>query len=183
LVNSNEKNNCIYYFYLFEYTTENLLKISLTSSIISNLLNNLLYDDLRTKQNLGYIVRCITNSIRIKKKLLIYLTYIIQSEKSVETIDKKVKTFNKELLINIENLDFKTKFENAKKSKLITYSKKPINLNSEINFYKNSLMFYENGNFDFNIKYNTLKNISFEYFNEYFLKTMKKNPSKIVYES
>ena len=183
LINTNEKNNCVYYFYLLEYTTENILKISLTCSIISNLLNNLLYDDLRTKQNLGYIVRCITNSIRIKNKLLLYLTYIIQSEKSIEIIDKKVNMFNKNILKNIESLEFKTKFENAKKSKLITYSKKPTNLNNEINFYKNSLMFYENDKFDFNIKYNTLKNISFEYFNKYFLNTMKKNPSKIVYES
>ena len=152
LINPKEKNNCISYFYLFDYTTKDLLKKSLTCSIISNLLNNLLYDDLRTKQNIGYIVRCVTNSIRISNKLLIYLTYIIQSEKPIKIIDEKVKNFNETLINNIKSLNFKTQFKKAKKSKLILYDKKPIHLNNEINFYKNSLMYYENKNFDFNIK-------------------------------
>jgi insulysin len=94
-----EKSNCIVLCY---YIGKNTLYNSNSANMIIKILNTLFFDDLRTKNQLGYLVS-------MYKKMYIDNIYIIQkiqSEKDIDFIKTKLNEFNDKLIEYINNVDF-----------------------------------------------------------------------------
>ena len=83
-INSNEINNCIYKCYLIESKSYNVkdyklvIKNKLVCNIISDLINEPLFTQIRTDEKLGYIVRCKHSTFKEHNKYCFIITYLIQ---------------------------------------------------------------------------------------------------------
>jgi len=98
--NKKEKSNCVTFYYkIGNFTPYNYLLIQL----ILLILNNLFFNELRTKHQLGYLVSM--NYIHINNYYYIYQK--VQSNKDTNTIKKKINEFNKNIIniINDTNID------------------------------------------------------------------------------
>jgi secreted Zn-dependent insulinase-like peptidase len=97
--NINEKSNCvIYYYYVGNFTPDNIILLILLVDIIG--IN--FYNELRTNKQLGYLVNM---------KYLIYdnnyyICQQIQSDKPVKTIEDNINIFNKDIINIINKCDF-----------------------------------------------------------------------------
>tara|TARA_B100000161_G_scaffold250117_1_gene208132 strand:- start:71 stop:991 length:921 start_codon:yes stop_codon:yes gene_type:complete len=89
--NKDEKDNFVQYsYYIGNFNPmDNLLLLVMTISM-----SQPFYDQLRTKQQFGYLVSC--NRIRYQNNY--YITEKVQSTKSVEEIEKAIQKFNEEFL-------------------------------------------------------------------------------------
>lgn len=98
--NPNEKSNCITYFYpIGKFVPKEIVLLN----IVVNILSQPFFDILRTKKQLGYLVRMKYDCYRNE----FFITQKIQSTKSIKIIEKDLEYFNKELvkIIKKSNID------------------------------------------------------------------------------
>ena len=101
--NKIEKSNCItYYYYVGKFSPNLLCKIKLFIYIYQQLF----FDELRTKYQLGYLV--LMSYINIKQEY--YIIQKIQSKKNYDDVSLKIDNFNNNLL----NILSEKLFDNAK---------------------------------------------------------------------
>jgi len=104
--NEDELNNCFtYYYYISEFSVKTISLLLLFQSSI----NQKFYDSLRTKQQFGYLV----NSSVKKINTNYYFIEKIQSERSIEEIQKAIDKFNKDF---VSNMVYSKDFDKLKKS-------------------------------------------------------------------
>ncbi len=153
--NSKEVNNCLIQNYLInnieikysdnyelirlEYVKE-IIRNSTIVELISQILNEPLFDHVRTIDKLGYIVRCqgITNNLG--NNYIFMVNYLVQSTSSIEKIKESIKNFNNFMIKELKNNKnkFEEKFNSLKKSKILLYQKPFTDLPEEINTYTDS---------------------------------------------
>jgi len=105
--NSDEKSNCITLYYpvgKFIPKEFNLLGLAI------NILSQPFFDELRTKNQLGYLVRMGQTNVRDEH----YIIQKIQSEKPIEIVEEKINTFNKNITKILESADFDKFMETLK---------------------------------------------------------------------
>ena len=117
------------------------IKYEIISNFISSLINEPLFDRLRTTDKLGYIVKCSFKTFLHKDSFYFYLIYIVQSKFNIEKIKECINNFNKYFIKDFnKNIDkYKDNFLSLKKSKLLYYSKDYSNLDIEISYYISSI--------------------------------------------
>jgi insulysin len=150
-----EKNNCIIQYSIIynkkfltldnnynEKFVYSLIKNKLIASITSQILNEPLFDRIRTIDKLGYIVKCNYMHIYKYDSFSIILFYLIQSQYDIKKINKSIDDFNKFMLNDIKkNKDmYLEKFNSLKKSKLLELKKPFTNLLQEIGSYIDSIV-------------------------------------------
>ena len=185
--NPKEINNCLYECYAIKKIKINFIKDQIVladikkkikyqfiSSIIASIINEPLFDRLRTTDKLGYIVKCSYNTYMHNDYFYFFLIYIVQSTFDIMKIKECIKNFN-----NIFIDDFKKntkiyqeKFLSIKKSKLLYYSKDYISLDDEISYYISSII--KNYNI-FNLKklsYKIINNLTFNDIKKYINNTI-----------
>lgn len=97
--NPQEKANCVCYLYpIGEFIPKEYVLLSL----IANILRQSFFDNLRTKNQLGYLVSMGSTSIRNYN----FMIQKIQSDKPIEFIEEKIEDFNKTIKKQIQEADF-----------------------------------------------------------------------------
>jgi insulysin len=168
--NSKETNNYVkfaYYIGSFD-PINNLLLLVLSIGF-----SNLFYSDLRSKQQFGYIVHAGISGYQKNY----YFEEIIQSEKSIEDIEKAILKFNNGFLDLIDEIEFNKFVESAKN----IIEEKDTQMSDLINRFLSEIV--EN-TFIFNRKQlllNQIKNIDYQtYKNFYKNKIINGKLSKII---
>lgn len=144
-INTNEINNCIYKCYLIDsksydvHDYKMVIKNKLICNIISELINEPLFTQIRTDDKLGYIVRCKFNTFKHNNNYCFLITYLIQSSFPIKKIMNSIKKFNIKYAKNINKNknDISKKIKRLIKSKILVYSKKYESLNKEVDDYIN----------------------------------------------
>jgi insulysin len=180
--NPKEINNCLYECYEIKKFKINFvgslmvlsdikkrLKYLFLSGFIAGIINEPLFDRLRTTDKLGYIVKCISYNYINNDSSYYYLIYIVQSTFDIKKIKECINNFNNHFIKDFnKNMDaYKDKFLSLKKSKLLYYSKDYSNLDNEITYYVSSIL--KNYNI-FNLKklsYEIIENIFFDDIKKY----------------
>ena len=150
-MNEQEINNCILQYYLVYNKTldylENkdlemgdlnkLMKKKITYLIISQLINEPLFDKIRTIDKLGYIVKCDSKFTIINNNIKILIIYLVQSQFDINRILDSFNNFNKEILEDIikDEKKYEEKFNNIKESKLLELEKSFIDIDEEVSTY------------------------------------------------
>jgi secreted Zn-dependent insulinase-like peptidase len=182
-INSNEINNCIYKCYLIESKSYNVkdyklvIKNKLVCNIISDLINEPLFTQIRTDEKLGYIVRCKHSTFKEHNKYCFIITYLIQSSFPTKKIMNSIKKFNIKYakIINKNKNDITKKIKRLIKSKILLYSKNYESLDEEVDDYINVIC-NETYVFDINKQYvKVLKKISVSDIYEYIVKLFNNN--------
>lgn len=181
-INPKEINNCLVDCYLvknYELTLVNdaieksqlkiIFRDKLLYDLIANLINEPLFDKIRTIDKLGYIVKSTFKYHSYNSEAKIFICYIIQSNYKIEDIYKSVNTFNekfyKDFLLNKKK--FKKLFENLKKSLVLNHEKNPTDLDEEIMIYLTSII-NKYGIFNYReLNLEILKNLTFKNFEDY----------------
>jgi insulysin len=197
--NPKEINNCLYESYEIKNFKINfinnliilsdikkILKHSFLSVFIADIINEPLFDRLRTTDKLGYIVKCISYSYKYNYSIYYYIIYIVQSTFDIEKIKKCIDNFNNYFIDDFnKNINtYKDKFLSLKKSKLLYYSKNYSSLDEETDYYISSIL--KNYNI-FNLKnlsYQIIEKITFDnikkYINNIFRNESKNNFSILI---
>ena len=106
--NKKEKSHCVIYsFYIGKYNPRDIVIFNL----IKNILSTKFYDELRTKQQLGYIV----NLSIYRKDNDYYILETVQSSKDIKFIKNKINKFNDNILNIINNSDIEKYRDTLKK--------------------------------------------------------------------
>lgn len=96
--NKKEKSHSIIYsFYIGKYNPRDIVIFNL----IKNILSTKFYDELRTKEQLGYIV----NLSIYRKENDYYIFQLVQSSKDIQFVKNKMNKFNDNILNIINNVD------------------------------------------------------------------------------
>jgi insulysin len=167
--NPNEINNCLVRYWLcgerinliiddshkinIEITIK-IIKLKLIMSFVSEILNEPLFDKIRTIDKLGYIVKVDNKIISpFDNSLYFIIIFIIQSSYSIDRVSESIINFNKFIIKDLKtNYDgYLEKFRLLKESKLIDFKKFFSDLSEELSSYVMSIV---SKNFIFNI--NTL---------------------------
>ena len=97
--NIQEKSNCVCYYYpIGEFIPREYVLLNLTA----NILRQTFFDNLRTKNQLGYLVSMGSTSIRNYN----FIVQKIQSDKPIEFIEEKIRDFNKTIKKQIQEAEF-----------------------------------------------------------------------------
>ena len=181
-INPKEINNCLMDCYLAKKYDLNLsndiiekkqLKIifkdKLIFSLISELINEPLFDKIRTIDKLGYIVKSTLKHHTYDNNAMIFICYIIQSNYKIKDIYKSVDAFNENFYKDFKKN--KSKFENLfktlKKSKEMELEKNPTDIDEESTIYLSSII-NKYGIFNYiDLNLEILKLITFEDLTEY----------------
>lgn len=167
--NKHEKSNAITYYYpIGKITYKKRLLLRLSQMILSQLF----FDDLRTKNQLGYLVSM--NIMVIINKF--YIIQKIQSDKDIKLIKSKVKNFNNNIVKYIMDADF-NKFKSTLKLEL---SEPYNNLSDKFSNYYNKIASRE---YIFNLKeilLEHLQNITQRDILHFVKKYINKQNSKII---
>ena len=108
--NPKEKSNCVVHYYpIGKFIPREFVLLNLSMNILSQSF----FDDLRTKNQLGYLVRMGMNTFRDDY----YIMQKIQSDKSIDVIEDKIKLFNERILSIVNECDF-SKFVETLKNQL-----------------------------------------------------------------
>lgn len=122
--NSMEKSNCItYYYYVGNFLKKNIILLYLLLSI----LGQEFFNDLRTKQQLGYLVQMKQTKIRDEY----YIVQVVQSDKTVETVENSIDEFNKNIISILKKANLPTHIITLK----ATLSEPDYNMTEKINRY------------------------------------------------
>ena len=166
--NPNEINNCLIRYWICgnkinlisktNFTdpidieiTKSIIKSKLIMDFVSEILNEPLFDKIRTIDKLGYIVRANNKIINPSTDSLYFIIFfLIQSSYSIDRISESIKNFNKFIIKNIKNNydEYLEKFRLLKESKLIDFKKPFSELVEELNSYIMSIV---DKNYIFNI--------------------------------
>jgi insulysin len=165
--NKNETNNSIkIIFWVSKFNPIDLLYISITKLIFGDMF----YDDLRTKQQLGYLVNLGSG---IKNKIY-FIFQQIQSTYSIQELEKRINIFNSKIIHELNNIDF-DKWINVlkkhllkKKTSMDEYYYKYYDeiINNEFLFDKDKILIY-------NLK-NINKNDYYKWLNTYIINNKNK---------
>jgi insulysin len=159
--NNNEKENCVKISY---FTSKFNNRKNLYLIFIKLISYNLFFDDLRTKQKLGYLVTMYSSNIRNEY----YIYQKIQSKLPCKEIINHINKFNDSLIENIKTIDL-----NKWKETVINYlNKKENNTEELINKYYIEIL---NNTFIFNKNKLLLK-----YINEITIKSLCKFIDKYI---
>jgi insulysin len=154
-INPKEVNNCVVDTYLIskykleiinsKIKNQQLKKIfrnKLIYEIISDMINEPLFDKIRTVDKLGYIVKSVLKYHTDFNNCLLFLCYMVQSNYSVKDIYKSINDFNVIFYKDFnENKDkFEKMFETLKKSKILELGKNPTDLDEEASIYLNTII-------------------------------------------
>lgn len=180
--NPKEINNCLIDCYLVKKYQLKLLddiiekkqlkdifKDKLIFGIISDLINEPLFDKIRTIDKLGYIVKSTLKYHTYNNEALIFICYIIQSEHKLKNIYKSVDTFNENFYKDFKKNKgkFEELFINLKKSKIMELEKNPTDLDEECSIYLSSIV-NKYGIFNYlDLNLEILKEITFSNLSEY----------------
>jgi insulysin len=97
--NPNEKSKCVtYYYHVGEFSYKKYIILLL----VANMLGTEFFEELRTKEQLGYLV----NMSQINIRNQYYIVQRIQSEKSIDIIQSKIEQFNNSINDIIEKSNF-----------------------------------------------------------------------------
>jgi insulysin len=180
--NPKEINNCLYECYEIKKFKINFvgnlmvlsdikkrIKYLYLSDFIAEIINEPLFDRLRTTDKLGYIVKCIPYAYIHNDTSYFYLIYIVQSTADIDKIKECINNFNNYFIedFNKNIAKYKDKFLSLKKSKLLYYSKDYSNLDNEISYYVSTIL--KNYNI-FNLKklsYDIIENLNFNNIKKY----------------
>jgi insulysin len=197
--NPKEINNCIYECMeiksikikfvedkiKFKYVKK-IIKYELIFDIIASLINEPLFDKIRTTDKLGYIVKCMSKDYLINDNYNYLIIYVIQSTFKVDKINEAINNFNKYFKNDFieNNIKYKEQFLSIKNSKILEFTKKYSNLQEEVSCYINSIIKKIN---IFNLKkiyLDIIKKIKFKhiikYINNIFDKDLNKNFKIII---
>jgi insulysin len=138
-INSNEVNNCVLDCYLIKkYKLEiinssiktqqlkSIFKDKLIYEFISDLINEPLFDKIRTIDKMGYIVKSILKYHTHLDNGILFLCYVVQSNYPIDNIYASIDEFNINFYKNFQKntKKFKKMFVTLKKSKLLELKKK-----------------------------------------------------------
>jgi hypothetical protein len=155
-INKNEKNNCLIVNYIMNTinvkydnlffdnnTCKKILKNKLIFEIVSEIINEPLFDQIRTIDKLGYIVKSDFIYKKINNdKIMMVVYYLIQSNFNIKKIKNSVESFNKFIKKDIKDNKkiYLEKFNSLIKSKLLLLEKTFVDLNDEITNYLQSFI-------------------------------------------
>ena len=166
--NPNEINNCLIRYWvcgdkiniIYDTNDKNIINYEITKKIIkqklimgfvSDILNEPLFDKIRTIDKLGYIVK-VDNKIIYPSIDTMYfiIIFLIQSSYSIERITESIGNFCKFIIKDIKNNygEYTEKFKLLKESKIIELKKTFSDLMEELSSYIESII---TKNFIFNI--------------------------------
>ena len=131
--------------------TKKIIKTKLIMEFVSEIINEPLFDKIRTIDKLGYIVKADSKIIySLDNSLYFIILYLVQSSYSVDRISESIINFNKFIIKDIKNNydEYFEKFRLLKESKLIEFNKPFSNLAEEISSYIESII---SKNFIFNV--------------------------------
>jgi hypothetical protein len=156
-INHKEVNNCVIDFYLVKdfnlklnldkdtielEQLKEILRYSIIFTIIADIINEPLFDKIRTIDKLGYIVKCIFKPHTYNNKCNMFLCYMIQSAHDIDEIYKSINDFNTGFYKDFKTNDkkFNQIFSTLKKSKLLEYGKLPSDIDEESYVYFNAIV-------------------------------------------
>lgn len=166
--NPNEINNCLIRYWVcgdkinIIYNTDNknvvdyeitkkIIKQKLIMGFVSDMLNEPLFDKIRTIDKLGYIVKVDNKIIYPSIDTMYFIViFLIQSNYSIERISQSVGNFCKFIIKDIKNnhIEYTEKFKLLKESKMIELKKTFSDFIEELSSYVESII---TKNFIFNI--------------------------------
>lgn len=166
--NPNEINNCIIRYWscgdkiniIYDADNNNIIDIEITKKIIkqklimcfvTDILNEPLFDKIRTIDKLGYIVKVDSKIIYSSINSIYFIIFfLIQSSYSIERISESISNFSKFIIKDIKNNygEYLEKFKSLKESKIIDLKKPFSDLIEELSSYIESII---TKNFIFNI--------------------------------
>jgi insulysin len=199
-INNNEINNCVYDCYLVKnydliYDNDNIInnellkkifKDKLIYDIITNIINEPLFNKIRTIDKLGYIVKCMFKYHSNINNAKFFICYIIQSNYDVEEIYKSINNFNTVFYKKFKNNkeEFKKIFNNLKKSIESSLKKNPNDLDEEVSIYLSSILNKYNSFNYIDLNLEILKNINFkdicDYMDNFFNSIINKNRFYVI---
>ncbi len=141
-----------------------IIKNKIIFDIISDLINEPLFDQIRTIDKIGYIVRCNYEIQNTNGHMIYLIYYLIQSTYDVNLINKCINKFNKFLKSDIKNNKkvYLEKIKSMIKSRLLLLDKPFMDLSEEVNTYLESFI-DKIGMFDINeFSYKICKKINAE---------------------
>ncbi len=176
-INSNEINNCVVKYWNINTipinwnqntydveTVELIAKTRLVCSFVSEILNEPLFDKVRTIDKLGYIVKSDYGTYSDCENMYFVIFFLTQSSYTVKKISNSIDEFNEYVQneINENHSNYLEKFRLLKKSKIIEYNKPFGDMGEEVNNYIESII-TKNFDFDLNKLYvNICKKINWE---------------------
>ena len=154
-INPNEINNCLIRYWVVQkikitndYDKYNLelskqiIKTKLIVNIISGIINEPLFDKIRTIDKLGYIVKSDSKITINNFDMYFNILFLVQSSYSIKRITNSIENFceffEKDLKSNYEN--YLEKFRLLKESKLIELKKPFSDLTEELSSYVESIV-------------------------------------------
>jgi secreted Zn-dependent insulinase-like peptidase len=122
-----------------------IVSSSLIISILTEMLNEPLFDKIRTIDKLGYIVKADDVVITNNDEAYFFITFLVQSSYSIKRINSSIDDFidGLDTIFNTEEKkldEYFEKFKLIKKSKLINYQKDFDDLVHEINNYLDAII-------------------------------------------
>lgn len=180
-INPNEINNCLIRYWCIDIIEINnkkntsndlishniakkIIKKKIISGIVSEMINEPLFDKIRTIDKLGYIVKA-DNKIIINNNSIYYIVlFLVQSSFSINKISDSIDDFNNFFSDNLDKNEenYLEKFRLLKESKLLEFSKPVSDLYEEVGIYLETITskFF---NFDLNkLFYDECKKINFK---------------------
>lgn len=149
-INSNEVNNCVLRYWEIDKINmelndtvidiniaKKIIKKKLIICFVSDILNEPLFDKIRTIDKLGYIVKA-DNKTNINSGNIYYLIlFLVQSSYSIKRIQSSFQNFNEFVALDLQNNyeSYSEKFRLIKKSKILEFEKPYDDLSDEINSY------------------------------------------------
>jgi len=178
LVHNNEK------IIIKEQYENDIVKNRLIYSLLSTIVNEIIFDKLRTEKKLGYIVKCLFINYQTNNNNIMIINYLIQSSKDIEYIRKCVEEFNIHLKELILRGSIKNKFDSIKDTKLKEYEKKRFtSITNQIAFYKNNII-YGSDNFNYTeIELKILTNLKYADIINHLNNITNNDKSMIIYKS
>ena len=175
-INPQEINNCIIRYWKISNiefnskldildikTVKNIIRHRLISSFVAEILNEPLFDRIRTIDKLGYIVKSDYKTINNNNKIYFIILFLVQSSYSINKVSDSISNFNDYIFEDLKNNygNYLEKFKLLKKSKLLQLEKPFSDLSEEISTYIETII---TKIFDFNLNdlfYNVCKTIDF----------------------
>ncbi len=155
-INPNELNNCIIKNYLISKinikyepdgfinhsSIEQIIKQKVILDIVSDIINEPLFNQVRTIDKIGYVVKCNYDLKNIGDQMIYILYYIIQSTSEIKSVEKSIDNFNKFFILDIKTnkKSYYEKINSLIKSKLFQFSKPFTDLSEEVNLYIESFI-------------------------------------------
>jgi secreted Zn-dependent insulinase-like peptidase len=144
-----------------------IYKSQIIYSILSEILNNSIFDKIRTNDKIGYIVQCNFKYYNSNNKIIMTIQYVIQSEHDMHKINESIINFNDFFYSDFKknSSDYEQTFKTLKESRLLNYKKEFTNLQEEVSTYITSIILKTNILNPYDLLYSICHQITFNDFN------------------